>query len=40
MAVDMEVHMVANMEMNKVADVVDKKGTQFGKKKKKGYPIW
>ena len=22
------------MEMNKVADIVDKKGTQFGKKKK------
>ena len=34
----MKVDMVADMEMNKVADIVDKKGTQFGKKKKKGCP--
>ena len=44
-AADMEVHMVAYMEVDKVADMVAKKGTQFGKKKKgtcttTHYPIW
>ena len=33
--------MAADMEVDKVADMVaDIEGTQFGKKKKKGYPIW
>ena len=42
-AADTEMHMVADKEVDKVPDVVSdekKKGTQFGKKKKKGYPIW
>ena len=30
----MEVHMGADMEVDKVADMVAKKGTQFGKKRK------
>ena len=33
MVADM-VHLVAYMEVDKVADMVAKKGTQFGKKKK------
>ena len=50
MVADMGLHMVADMEVDKVADMVAnmfadivakiKMGTQFGKKKKKGYPIW
>ena len=40
MVADMEVHMVADMVADMFADIVAKMGTQFGKKKKKGYPIW
>ena len=52
MLADMEVHMVADIEVDKVADkvadmvadmfadIVAWKCTQFGKKKKKGNPIW
>ena len=52
MAADMEVHLVPDIEVDRVADIVadekeeEKKGTQFGerrhanKKKKKGFPIW
>ena len=37
----MEVDKVADMVAKMFADIVAKKGnTQFGKKQKKGYPIW
>ena len=45
MAADIEMHMVADMEVTDKKNEGNpfgkkKKGTQFGKKKKKGYPIW